>query len=160
MLVPRKNSKEPNLTTIENKTLASNNSSSNLNNKIGINSSSSKGINTKGLNVIPIKNLNIHRENITNTTNFNSNSNDKSKLDRLSPKPKEKLITTGIGSNISPRNKLSPTSNKNITNEKVGIDNKYSSRIYANISSNLAHKSPSPKPHDNKTKILQDKKAK
>ena len=126
--------------------------------KVPTSGSSSKGINSKGLNVIPIKNLNIQRENITGQSNFNPS--DKLKLDRLSPKPKDTKVTSGIGSGVSPRSKLSPTSAKNVISDKSNYDSKYSNKIYTNITNNLMHKSPSPKHTDNKTKLGLDKKIK
>lgn len=101
----------------------------------------------KGLNIIPIKNLNSNREAIPiNTTNYfsnnHNNSNDKISSDRFSPKPKDIKITA---SNMSPKSKMMPLSSRN----NVGFDStKYSNKIYANITNNLMHKSPSPKHSD------------
>ena len=94
-----------------------------------------KGV--KGVNVIPIKPLNSNRENNLIMTNLN----DRIKPDRFSPKPKDLKITVTA---ISPKQKLLPSTTKQ-TSEKVAFETKYSSKIYKDLTSNMTHKSPSPK---------------
>ena len=90
----------------------------------------------KGVNVIPIKPLNTRENNL-----ISNNLNDRIKADRFSPKPKDIKITTTA---FSPKQKLMPSSTKPTT-EKIAFETKYSSKIYKDITNNMAHKSPSPK---------------
>ncbi len=106
---------------------------------------SSNGDNKKkGINVIPIKPLNTNKDNYVS----NFNPIDKIKIDRFSPKPKDVKITA---TNISPRQKLSPVNQLPQRSEKVMFDSKYS-KLYNGLSSNLIHKSVSPKQSDIKKK--------
>jgi len=117
----------------------------------------------KPLNIIPIKNLNSQRE-VTNISpnNYFSN-NERIPNDRFSPKPRDIKITA---SNLSPnqKNKLIPASTKSQTTQNVtnntGFDtNKYSNKVYTNITNNLMHKSPSPKHNDNTSNKVVGKKS-
>jgi hypothetical protein len=122
-------------TTISSKNLVVVNSTANLEKKPAV----------KALNVIPIKPLNSHRENNPLTTTFTSEI--RSKTDRFSPKPKDVKITA---MNVSPKQRLIPQTTK--LNDKITFETKYSNKIYTNLTRDLIHKSPSPKPNENKKK--------
>jgi hypothetical protein len=139
-----------------------NKQSSSPDNKININStkqvtsptttSSTTKVSTsstgKGLNIIPLKGSNLSKEQANTNTHFYS-TNEKVSNDRLSPKPRDLKITQ---SNLSPKQKQIPLSTKNANETKTGFDAKYSNKVYANITNNLMHKSPSPKHFDPKAK--------
>jgi hypothetical protein len=97
----------------------------------------------KALNVIPIKPLNSHRETTNPLATFTQDI--RTKTDRFSPKPKDVKINA---MNVSPKQKIVPQTTK--LNEKITFETKYSNKIYTNLTSNLVHKSPSPKPNENK----------
>jgi hypothetical protein len=107
--------------------------------------SSSNGDRKKGINVIPIKPLNANKDNYVS----NFNPIDKIRIDRFSPKPKDIKIS---GTNVSPRQKLSPVSQLPQRSEKITFDSKYSNKLYKELASNLMNKSPSPKQSDIKKK--------
>lgn len=134
-------------------------SSTSSTNILSSKNSSAKASMNKGLNVIPLKNLNSQRENQNALqSNYNTNS-EKPKADRFSPRPKDLKIS----SNVSPRQKIAPSSTKNTgASDKVNFESKYTNKIYSNLTNNLMHKSPSPRPHDStkNSKLSPDQKNK
>jgi len=103
----------------------------------------------KGLNIIPLRNLTNHREQSPGNYNNTGNNNEKSHIDRLSPKPKDVRIPN---TNISPKNLYGmPSSTKNV-NDKINFENKFGNRIYTNLN-NISNKSPSPKHMDFITRL-------
>ncbi len=101
---------------------------------------------SKGLNIIPIKSLMSKKEN-SNLSPTNTKQTSKEKIlttttSRLSPKSKDIKLTTA---NLSPKSNVFSAT---IKNTGIPLDtSKYTSKIYANITSGM-NKSPSPKPLD------------